>query len=258
MKILKTLQDGSDRVFHRVECEYGTCILLRETLRYRFEQFLKVAQILKGLAPEIYKVNREKLEILMEDLGDESLYNHIHRNGDYGVYQDIIKVLKQIHSLPCENLPHFDEEHYRFEIDYFLQFNPHLDYLQDFLMKNAELLSSLKDRTFMHRDFQSRNIFLTPSGIRVIDFQTAHCGHSYYDLASLLWDPYVSLPDDIREDSARLYGVEDYTLLKRFAIQRLSQALAAYRKLSGRKKFFERFIEPAWKELSKLIEEFRK
>jgi len=126
--------------------------------------------------------------------------------------------------------------------------------LKDILINNARFLSTLSERTFMHRDFQSRNIFIKEGRIRLIDFQSAHCGHPFYDLASLLWDPYVNLDDNFRKELARYYGA-DMELLKRFAIQRLAQATAAYRKLSKRKSFFGQFIPVSTNRLILLIEE---
>jgi aminoglycoside/choline kinase family phosphotransferase len=46
---------------------------------------------------------------------------------------------------------------------------------------------------FLHRDFQSRNLFLTGGRLRVIDFQGGRLGPLGYDVASLLIDPYVNL-----------------------------------------------------------------
>ncbi|MCG8617264.1 MAG: phosphotransferase [Desulfobacterales bacterium] len=52
----------------------------------------------------------------------------------------------------------------------------------------------------MHRDCQSRNIMLKDGTPWFIDFQSARKGPLQYDLASLLIDPYVTLPDNIQAD----------------------------------------------------------
>jgi len=44
----------------------------------------------------------------------------------------------------------------------------------------------------MHRDFQSKNLMIKNEQIFVIDFQGARLGPPSYDLASLLFDPYVN------------------------------------------------------------------
>ena len=50
-------------------------------------------------------------------------------------------------------------------------------------------------QVFVHRDFHSCNLHQLPNGdIGVIDFQDAVCGPLTYDLASWLWDRYITWP----------------------------------------------------------------
>ena len=91
------------------------------------------------------------------------------------------------------------------------------------------------------------------SRLVVIDFQGARLGPPQYDLASLLWDPYAKLSDELRErlvawyleESARgsIPGVPGAAAVSRDpwhqqllanAANRLMQALGAYAKLGGR------------------------
>jgi NDP-sugar pyrophosphorylase family protein/aminoglycoside/choline kinase family phosphotransferase len=50
----------------------------------------------------------------------------------------------------------------------------------------------------MHRDCQSRNIMIKNNEPFFIDFQAARLGPIQYDLASLLADPYVTLPESVQ------------------------------------------------------------
>ncbi len=52
---------------------------------------------------------------------------------------------------------------------------------------------------FMHRDFQSRNILIAANRPWIIDYQGGRRGPAEYDLASLLIDPYVALPENLQE-----------------------------------------------------------
>jgi aminoglycoside/choline kinase family phosphotransferase len=52
---------------------------------------------------------------------------------------------------------------------------------------------------FMHRDFQSRNIMIRNGTGVIIDFQGGRLGPIQYDLASLLIDPYVDLPQIVQD-----------------------------------------------------------
>jgi aminoglycoside/choline kinase family phosphotransferase len=64
---------------------------------------------------------------------------------------------------------------------------------------------------FTHRDYQSRNLMVLPSGEQaVIDFQDALLGPRQYDLVALLRDSYVELPAALVERMIRRY-------LERFA-----------------------------------------
>jgi len=57
-----------------------------------------------------------------------------------------------------------------------------------------------------------------------------------YDLASLLCDPYVELPDDAQNELARCYAERSGASLDLFwtaAVQRLVQALGAYGRLAA-------------------------
>ena len=61
-------------------------------------------------------------------------------------------------------------------------------------------------RGFTHRDYQSRNIMVLPSGEQVvIDFQDALQGPRQYDLVALLRDSYVELPRELIDDMLRRY-----------------------------------------------------
>ncbi|MDR1049870.1 MAG: phosphotransferase [Deltaproteobacteria bacterium] len=53
-------------------------------------------------------------------------------------------------------------------------------------------------RVLIHRDFQSRNLMVVPGGVVIIDWQGARLGPAAYDLASLLYDPYVPADDEFR------------------------------------------------------------
>lgn len=104
--------------------------------------------------------------------------------------------------------------------------------------------------TFVHRDYQSRNVMLVAGETAVIDFQGARWGPAEYDLASLLFDPYVAMPQQAREGMIDFYceraagaGVPaipprpDGAWRARLcanAANRLMQALGAYAKLGVR------------------------
>src|SRR6266849_4697246 len=98
----------------------------------------------------------------------------------------------------------------------------------------AEQLARLP-RVLVHRDFQSQNILLRNGQAYLIDFQGMRPGLAEYDLASLLYDPYVKLSDAERaelivyyrdrqlESGSTVDGDFDFKL-RLCAMQRLMQA----------------------------------
>src|SRR4030095_8688724 len=106
------------------------------------------------------------------------------------------------------------------------------------LQEIAHRLASFT-RVLVHRDFQSQNIIIRNSQAHLIDFQGMRPGLAEYDLASLVYDPYVDLPESERMALITYYrsrqlenGVSingDFDLkLRLCAMQRLMQALGAY------------------------------
>jgi hypothetical protein len=88
-------------------------------------------------------------------------------------------------------------------------------------------------RVLVHRDFQSQNILMRNGQAYLIDFQGMRPGLAQYDLASLLYDPYVDLSEAERHELLEHYcrqtpGADFLRTLKLCAMQRLMQALGAY------------------------------
>ena len=94
---------------------------------------------------------------------------------------------------------------------------------------------------FVHRDFHSRNIMLTPKDeIGIIDFQDARVGAITYDLVSLLKDCYIEWNKEEVEKLALYYrdsvnlDVDDETFVKWFdfmGLQRHIKVLGIFARL---------------------------
>jgi aminoglycoside/choline kinase family phosphotransferase len=90
----------------------------------------------------------------------------------------------------------------------------------------------------VHRDCQSQNILWRGGAAHFIDFQGMRSGTGFYDLGSLLWDPYVTFSEAERGELLEFYrtlGGAAATAPMAFAqafldasAQRLMQALGAY------------------------------
>jgi aminoglycoside/choline kinase family phosphotransferase len=103
----------------------------------------------------------------------------------------------------------------------------------------AEKLSAWP-RVLVHRDFQSQNVLIDKGLAHLIDFQGLRPGLAHYDLASLLYDPYVQLAPAERSELLGFYlslgrrndlgasRAEFDGIYRLCALQRLMQALGAY------------------------------
>jgi aminoglycoside/choline kinase family phosphotransferase len=113
----------------------------------------------------------------------------------------------------------------------------------------------------IHRDFQSENIMLHKGKVRFVDFQGARLGPAEYDVASLLYDPYVPMLDHAVSERLFEYYVSivPHTAsshsFRMCAMQRLMQALGAYGKLSIHKgkDWYRAFIPVALERLADVI-----
>ncbi|WP_169728891.1 sugar phosphate nucleotidyltransferase [Desulfatirhabdium butyrativorans] len=121
----------------------------------------------------------------------------------------------------------------------------------------------------IHRDMQSRNILISRGKPFVIDYQASRFGPVQYDLASLAIDPYVSLPQPLRDSlpdrylhAARpIHSLDPKKFRRGFelcCITRNLQILGAFAYLSKikGKPFFAAFLAPALDSLELNLQRF--
>lgn len=73
------------------------------------------------------------------------------------------------------------------------------------LSELCRLAARARPLGFVHRDFQSRNLLVRPSGLGLVDFQGGRLGPAQYDMAALVNDPYVDLPQGLRQRLVKRY-----------------------------------------------------
>lgn len=293
VKIAPIEKGGSDRKFYRVHCSpEQTVILVKYSLeREENRHYVQIAKFLvaHGIrVPKIYYHDPDEGLIWIEDLGEEDLFGY--RRESWLVrrafYESALDEIARLHGLPesvCiemrQHLPaEFNAALYVWEQSYFFENclgryfkidNAKLAELATLPALNgiAERLASLP-RVLVHRDFQSQNILMRTGQAYLIDFQGMRPGLAEYDLASLLFDPYVDLSNVERAELIAYYrgrqtengltidGDFDDTL-RLCAMQRLMQALGAYGFLGlvKRHKDFLQYISPAMKSLRAIIAE---
>jgi aminoglycoside/choline kinase family phosphotransferase len=168
----------------------------------------------------MFGADREQKQAIFEDLGDLSLYSWLKcRRGTEiteAIYCKVLDILVKLHttvsrkSAECQLLSSrvFNYEHLRWETGYFLEMfvKGHAGIaIKDEHKLEAEfrMLAESVDlfpKAIVHRDFQSQNIMITRNGTpRLIDYQGARMGPPAYDLASVLWDPYCRVEEEMQE-----------------------------------------------------------
>jgi len=263
IKIMPIEKGGSDRKFYRIHSAADQRLIL---VKYNLEReenrhYVQIAKFLDShgiRVPKIYFHDPAEGLIWIEDLGERDLCSY-QREGwlvRRAFYESALDEIIKLHSLPesvCvemkEHLPaEFNATLYRWEQKYFFD-NCLGRYFSISESKRKELaaLPGLREiakhlaslpRVLVHRDFQSQNIIIRSGQAQLIDFQGMRPGLPHYDLASLLYDPYVELTDTERADLIAYYrgqpengisidGDFDFKL-RLCAMQRLMQALGAY------------------------------
>src|SRR2546430_13604157 len=218
IKIRPIEKGGSDRRFYRIQCSADqTLILVKYNLeREENRHYVHIAQFLakNGIrVPEIYFHDLTEGLIWIEDLGERDLYSYQHESWlvRRAFYESALDEIIKLHSLPesvCAEMKQylpaeFNAALYRWEQKYFFD-NCLGRYFSVSESKRKELaaLPGLREiakhlaslpRVLVHRDFQSQNIIIRSGQAHLIDFQGMRPGLAQYDLASLLYDPYVKL-----------------------------------------------------------------
>jgi len=279
--IIEPIKKGaSGRTIVRIKPEgHGTYIGIYYTLeRADNANYLPVGKFLQKAklnVPEVLYDNIGRRCALVEDLGDQDLLSL--KDGAWEekekVYKSVFRQLdKLFYTRPPKDLefqPPFDPELYVWEQEYFFDF-----FAEKFLEMSSDQIVPLREnpalkkmadqlgasaRNLVHRDLQSQNVLLHDDKAYLIDFQGMRRGRQEYDLASLLWDPYMDLNDDEREKLLDLW--EDITeerplddILTKCAVQRLMQALGAYGNLVSKgDEWYRQHIPVAVKFLNQLI-----
>jgi len=270
---------GSDRKYYRIRFGADASLIL---VKYRVDRgenarFVAIANFLSGIginAPLIYFHDEEQGSIWLQDLGDEDLWHHRADSWDVRgeLYRRTLDEALILHKtdpevrLPPNGPPEFDAALFRWEQEYGFQncfqlcFRIEESRIRE-IADRTEFTSLTEQlaaypRVLIHRDFQSQNILICDEQAYLIDFQGMRPGLGAYDLASLLYDPYVTLSSAEREQMIDYYldghghsGSRDefIDLFLRCALQRLLQALGAYGVIGVRrqKPEFLRHIGPA-------------
>lgn len=289
VKISLIEKGGSGRKFYRIQFSPNQSVVLVKYTREQMEnqRYVEIAELLEKhhvRAPKIHFHDPNEGLIWVEDLGEHDLWSH--RDEPWParrpLYHSALEEVAKLHRISeadsarfRSHLPaQFDASLYLWEQHYFFDhcLGRHFQVAEQertrlmALPRLAEIAEQLGaySRVLVHRDFQSQNVIIRNRHAYLIDFQGMRPGLAEYDLASLLYDPYVSLTADERTELLNFYctqtdgGEPDLSLkFQLCAMQRLMQALGAYGFLGlvQNKKEFLDHIPGAMTSLGKVLQE---
>ena len=275
---------GSNRSFYRLFSPSRTAIGIAYTNeRAENKRYGKHTALLAEAGVPVPQVIRDYGEnekmLVLEDWGDDNLQARVLSRPyeTIRLYTPVIRAVVALHrdvtrlvrERGVELEPAFDAALYEWERGLFAK---HLlderfgieqlpTEVENELKTVAETLQA-QPQVVIHRDLQSSNVLMRGGRFCLIDFQGMRMGAAAYDLASLLYDPYVKLCASDRRELAKLYAEEfpeqaeaAGKLLHLGAVQRLVQALGAFGRLASvGQKQFTRHILPGLENLHEVAE----
>ncbi len=180
--------------------------LYREINRYLY---IKIPHTIGCRVPEIYTTDDKHQLLEMEDVGDVSL---VDIGYNFTIYKNLIRWLAELYKLTSnDDVSYFiknrlyDEEAIAEELLDIVMYSQsqNIEYdIENVLEKMDKVPLGI-----CHRNFQSNNIMVCDRKPRIINYQDMCIGPIAFDLASLLYDPRVSISDSDKESLIRLYSL---------------------------------------------------
>jgi len=224
--------DASDRSFFRIRlATMSPLVAMVHPEPFRLEDlpWFAHALFLKEIGadvPEIVGSYPGEGILLLQDLGDETLMTHLLTatpSRRLFLYRQAVQILSHLQGegtralnpdLPASRTA-LDAERFLFELRFFYEHyagsllgsplgDGDAERLDEWFETLAERVAGYP-RVLCHRDYHSRNLMVKGDRLYMVDFQDARMGAYTYDLASLLRDSYVRLPEDLVEEMIDFY-----------------------------------------------------
>jgi len=230
-KLKKISGDASFREFYRLGKHNKTSIIV-SAKKEKFKNLIVYAVVNKILntnkvnAPKLLSNHYNNDMIEISDLGEKSFYDFvISKKNKLNDYKSLVKLIIKVQKIKVKKSYRFGKFKVKF-LKYSLK-NLHKEsdlffdwYLKYFLKKkkNSKIKKLLKaelnkiykkltfsNNTFVHRDFHASNIMIKKKKLGLIDSQDAIIGNPLYDVASLIDDVRIKLPNNLQNNLIHFY-----------------------------------------------------
>ena len=196
--------DASNRKYYRAISKKRKLIIMDSSLKKRnynnFLKFTKIFENKKIRVPEIFYKNLDKKILVMEDLGNNLIYDKVNKNNFFEIYEKAIINIIDIQKIKDKSINRYTREKYFKESFLFLEWvlksffklkisnkdNRKLKKSLDFLVNNI----NYEHNKLVHRDYHSKNLFYKSKKVIIIDYQDALYGSPLYDFVSIINDCY--------------------------------------------------------------------
>lgn len=251
--------DASFRHYYRIRDSVHSSIVMDSSAQKEtIEPFVEITHRLREVGvrvPKVLVVDESEGYLLMEDLGERHLLDTLDIYNFESFYDRAMDMIVQMQNADISSLPLYDAEFLHFEMalmqEWYLQKHLGLKLddreraiIDEAFISIADEVLAQPQGVFVHRDFHSRNLMLTPRDeIVVIDYQDARVGAITYDLVSLLRDCYRAFDSKKIEALALQFrdkkslDVDDVTFIRWFdfmGLQRHIKILGIFARLSIR------------------------
>ncbi len=210
-------EDASFRRYFRATTATGTLIVMdAPPAREDSRSFVDIAAMLADMglnAPRVLSADLEQGFLLLTDLGADVYLDRLvsHPEEVDSLYDAALAALARLQDRGAafqSRLPAYGADLLQSEMslfhDWLCGIHLGLDFTATEELEWRRLCATLirnaldQPQVFVHRDFHSRNLMVTPADSPgLLDFQDAVEGPLTYDLVSLLKDCYFSLPPDV-------------------------------------------------------------
>jgi aminoglycoside/choline kinase family phosphotransferase len=259
-RIVPLTGDASDRRYFRIVPARGrTFVLALHAAPFDAATlpFVNVAELFAAMpvpVPRVIGAAADLGVLALDDLGDVTLQAHLGSASAVAhaaLYRRAVSFIEVLQRRGREladprYVPYgiaFDQAKLMWEMDFFLKhflegyrgvaFTPGAREALRAAFEQLTAELAAEPRVLCHRDYHSRNLMLRDGELHIIDFQDARMGPDTYDLASLLRDSYVDLPESSLEElvahflALRDERVDAATFRRRFDVMALQRNLKA-------------------------------
>ena len=244
-KLKKISGDASFREFYRLKKNNKTSIIV-SAKKEKFKN-LAVYVVINNIlnhnrinAPKLISNHYKNDIIEISDLGEKSFYDYvISKKNKLNSYKSLIKLLIKIQKIKVKQFYKFEK--LKIKIPNYTLSNLHkesdlfFDWYLNYALKNKKISKikkilrselnkiykklNFKNNTFVHRDFHISNVMINKNKLGIIDSQDATIGNPLYDVASLIDDVRIKLPNKLQIQLFNFYHKN--SKLKNDLIQKL-------------------------------------